>query len=264
MAGRNEVAHGKASEECEYAAACRGLGTEGDDDFAAALLGLGAPRRQSRPKKTQRSRWRLVECLTSSAWPDHERRSAEFSTSPGVTPISMRMLREIDQRLRIPANADARRIDEGSTSKAALIITECPCAVDPSRRERLEDGVTATSSCASGASTPRFGPLDAPASAKEDCAELPLHCVKEDCAQHPLTADGQVASWTSILGDPSRSAWNPEHQLRSRLNSSSRTSSSSSSRSSTLIPRQAHIKPPRHIALILSVSLTQEAGCGVP
>ena len=237
---RQGVPLGAASGECEYAAARRGLGPDGDDDFTAALLGLGAPRRPSRGPQKERSRWRLVESLTRTGSPDHKRRGTELSTSPGVTPISMRMLREIDQRIKIPAPTQEGARQKGGEPSNAAGIAVCLCSASSSRRESLEEGATRTSSCASAASTPRCGPAD-------PCANI--------CRG--------VASLTSLLGDAPCSSWNSDKELQSSLDCSSRTSSSSSSSTSSRIPRQAHIKPPRHIAKILSVSLSGETACDI-
>jgi len=245
---------GESPGKCDFAEARRGLTPDGDDDFTAALMGLGSERRregnpaQQSPKA--RSRWRFVETLTSAPSPERRGRKPQLSTSPGMTPISLRMHKQIDQCVRIPQPTEhSTAMDSApgwATTKRQVgrrqdTCCEASCSADgtehvpSSRRECREDSASgawrASSSCASAASTPRCHPQDPPADAN----------LRRQLASLTCLPNASIDSWHSV------------RELNLSLNTSSRTSSSSSGGGGCR--RHAHIKPTRHLALILRASL---------
>jgi len=221
---------GESPENGDFTEARHRLTPDGDDDFTAAFMGLVADGRGEKEKEDQ----------------------STSSTSPSMTPISLRILKGIDWCVIAPKlgptpsqHSTAKDSNPGwATTKRQVGAHQsvycdalCPACTYSVRSscESREDGASGARMALS---------VSASASSAQDPPADDIQ--RREVASYP----GQLASTLPAVSDD---AWQSLSDLQQSLNSSRRTSSISTVGGGSR--PQAHITPTRHVDQILRASL---------
>ena len=265
-----------------------------DDDFAAACRGFyrwTSPTRQpDRPAaRRERQRYLLVQSLaratsptdlqqrqhddvgSPSPQPSEERAARDAAVDPHAapheTPLSIRMRRAIDRRIptftsrAVEPNMSAPSpiprartlpLPASTTPNPFLPVRDAAeheaeygeLACTHAWRQGPESSGDSTSSTASAATTPRSA---APTAKHSSLVEHVSYLVDRALPRTPRANAGTLV-------------WNECNQHSDAKAVSRSSSSSSSSSSSGALPRKfTHVRPPRHVALLLKSSLASAA-----